>query len=103
MHPLTVINHLHATSLERVEENNTLKKEKSLDLQDKVIASDIRTKETQRNIPYQSVSRTFEKSIASSIQGSMMMPKINLLMLQVRILYLNSYLAKIRGLFLTNI
>ena len=33
LHPLAVINHLHASSLDRVEEKNTLKKEKSLDLQ----------------------------------------------------------------------
>ena len=33
LHPLAVINHLHSVSLARVEEKNTLKKEKSLDLQ----------------------------------------------------------------------
>ena len=33
LHPLAVINHLHFASLDRVEEKNTLKKEKSLDLQ----------------------------------------------------------------------
>lgn len=39
LHPLTVINHLHFSSLDRVEEKNTLKKKKSLDLQDKISQS----------------------------------------------------------------
>ena len=33
LHPVSVVNHLHAQSVSRVESRNTLKKEKSLDLQ----------------------------------------------------------------------
>ena len=33
LHPISVVNHLHAQSVSRVESRNTLKKEKSLDLQ----------------------------------------------------------------------
>jgi hypothetical protein len=33
LHPISVVNHLHAQSVDRVESRNTLKKEKSLDLQ----------------------------------------------------------------------
>ena len=40
LHPLSVINHLHTASLDRVEERNTLKKEKSLDLQDKIVTAE---------------------------------------------------------------
>ena len=36
-HPVSVVNHLHSGSLDRVESKNTLKKEKSLDLQDKLV------------------------------------------------------------------
>ena len=33
LHPISVVNHLHSKSVDRVESRNTLKKEKSLDLQ----------------------------------------------------------------------
>ena len=33
LHPISVVNHLHSQSVDRVESRNTLKKEKSLDLQ----------------------------------------------------------------------
>lgn len=36
-HPISVVNHLHSGSLDRVESRNTLKKEKSLDLQEKLV------------------------------------------------------------------
>ena len=86
LHPLAVINHLHAASLDRVEEKNTLKKEKSLDLQDKIISSDIKiTDKNKLNLPFQSVSRTFEKSVASSVQGSLILPKINIMVLQASV------------------
>ena len=37
LHPVSVINHLHSAALDRVEAKNTLKKEKSLDLQEKLV------------------------------------------------------------------
>lgn len=78
LHPLAVVNHLHWASLDRVEEKNSLKKEKSLDLQDKVVSSD--------TMPYQSISRTFEKSISSSLQGSLHLPKVNVMVLQASVI-----------------
>ena len=80
IHPLSVINHLHFASLDRVEEKNSLKKEKSLDLQDKVVSSD-----SKPSLPYQSISRTFEKSVSSSVQGSLVLPKINVMVLQASV------------------
>ena len=90
LHPLTVINHLHFSSLDRVEEKNTLKKEKSLDLQDKILTTDSLTsekkiKKNQGGQPLQSVTRTFEKSVSSSIQGSLFLPKINIMILQASV------------------
>ena len=86
LHPLAVINHLHSASLDRVEEKNTLKKEKSLDLQDKIISSDIKiTDKNKLNLPFQSVSRTFEKSVSSSVTGSLILPKINIMVLQASV------------------
>jgi hypothetical protein len=80
LHPLTVINHLHWASLDRVEEKNSLKKEKSLDLQDKVVSTD-----SKAGLPYQSISRTFEKSVSSSMQGSLYLPKVNVMILQASV------------------
>ena len=81
LHPLSVINHLHWASLDRVEEKNSLKKEKSLDLQDgKVVTSD-----SKPGLPYQSISRTFEKSVSSSVQGSLHLPKVNVMVLQASV------------------
>ena len=89
LHPLTVINHLHFSSLDRVEEKNTLKKEKSLDLQDKILTTDSLTSEKKvkkpQGQPLQSVTRTFEKSVSSSIQGSLFLPKINIMVLQASV------------------
>ena len=47
LHPISVVNHLHSQSVDRVESRNTLKKEKSLDLQEKLIveARDSKVKE----------------------------------------------------------
>ena len=89
LHPLTVINHLQFSSLDRVEEKNTLKKEKSLDLQDKILTTDSLTSEKKvkksQGPPLQSVTRTFEKSVSSSIQGSLFLPKINIMILQASV------------------
>jgi len=41
-HPVSVVNHLHSGSLDRVESKNTLKKEKSLDLQEKLVINQAR-------------------------------------------------------------
>ena len=80
LHPLSVINHLHFASLDRVEEKNSLKKEKSLDLQDKVVSND-----PKPGVPYQSISKTFEKSVSSSVQGSLFLPKVNVMVLQASV------------------
>ena len=89
LHPLTVINHLHFSSLDRVEEKYTLKKEKSLDLQDKILTSDSLASEKKmkknQGQPVQSVTRTFEKSVSSSVQGSLFLPKINIMILQASV------------------
>ena len=55
LHPISVVNHLHAQSVDRVESRNTLKKEKSLDLQEKLIVeardSKVKDKDSAANLP----------------------------------------------------
>ena len=105
LHPLSVINHLHSAALDRVESKNSLKKEKSLELQDKLvidttgrdggrihgltkglISRKLRTnvKENLGNAPTEIV-RTFEKSISSYVEASLHLPKVNLMVLQAAV------------------
>ena len=61
---------------------------KSLDLQDKIVTNDSKITESKtklQNQPYQTVSRTFEKSVSSSVQGSLHLPKVNIMILQASV------------------
>ena len=105
LHPLSVINHLHSAALDRVESKNSLKKEKSLELQDKLVVDTTgrdggrihgltrglmgrklrgSTKENLGNAPTEMV-RTFEKSISSCVEASLHLPKVNLMVLQAAV------------------
>ncbi len=89
LHPVDVVNHLHSRSVDRVESRNTLKKEKSLDLQEKLIVEprDVKVKgkkEKKDAIP-SDMFRTFEKSTSSYVQASVTLPKINLMVLQASV------------------
>ena len=105
IHPLSVINHLHSDALGRVESKNTLKKEKSLELQDKLVVDTTgrdggrahglarglmgrrlrsTAKDTTGSAPSEML-RTFEKSISSYVQASLHLPKVNLMVLQASV------------------
>merc|ERR1712020_518771 len=107
IHPLSVINHLHSAALSRVESKNTLKKEKSLELQDKLVVDTTgrdggrmhglmakggimgrklrsSSKESSGSAPSEML-RTFEKSISSYTQASLHLPKVNLMILQASV------------------
>jgi hypothetical protein len=91
LHPSSVVNHLHSQSLDRVEAKNTLmKKEKSLDLQEKFLDSTSKEslkKNKKDNIasPSSDMLRTFEKSVSSYVQASLHLPRINFLSLQASV------------------
>ena len=97
LHPISVVNHLHAQSVDRVESRNTLKKEKSLDLQEKLIieagnnnstGNKATTKDKDQNNQLSSSDstlRTFEKSISSYVQACLNLPKINVMVLQASV------------------
>ncbi len=88
LHPIDVVNHLHSRSVDRVESRNTLKKEKSLDLQEKLIVEPrdvkVKGKKDKDAIP-SDMFRTFEKSTSSYTQASVTLPKINLMVLQASV------------------
>ena len=94
LHPNSVVNHLHSQSLDRVESKNTLmKKEKSLDLQEKFLdtsgkdlqggKSGGKSKKDHISSPSSEMLRTFEKSVSSYVQASLHLPHVNFISLQV--------------------
>ena len=89
LHPIGVVNHLHSQSLDRVESKNTLmKKEKSLDLQEKLldtIKEPIVKGKNKKSEAESEVLRTFEKSVSSYVQASLHLPRINFLSLQASV------------------
>ncbi len=93
LHPVDVINHLHTQSVDLVESRNTLKKERSLDLQEKLVIEpgDVaapknkRGEKNQDSLPPSDMFRTFEKSISSYMQASINLPKVNVMVLQASV------------------
>ena len=65
-----------------------IEKEKSLNLQDKIVTNDSKVSDNKskpQGQPFQSVSTTFLKSVSSSIQGSLHLPKVNIMILQASV------------------
>jgi hypothetical protein len=93
MHPISVVNHLHSSSLDRVESKNTLmKKEKSLDLQEKFLDSTtvkehLKGKGSKKDVgsPTSEMLRTFEKSVSSFVQASLHLPRVNFMSIQASV------------------
>ena len=86
IHPISVVNHLHAQSVDRVESRNTLKKEKSLDLQEKLVIEPAPKNSKDKSAALQpDMYRTFEKSISSYVQASLNLPKVNVMVLQASV------------------
>ena len=90
LHPVSVVNHLHSQSLDRVENKNTLmKKEKSLDMQEKFLETKepINKSKKQKDLssPSSEMLRTLEKSISSYVQASLHLPQINFMSLQASV------------------
>merc|ERR1711862_465456 len=91
LHPVSVVNHLHSQSLDRVENKNSLmKKEKSLDMQEKFLETKeplTKSKKHQKDLssPSSEMLRTLEKSISSYVQASLHLPQINFMSLQASV------------------
>lgn len=84
LHPLTIINYLHQECIGKVEADNVLKRDQSLSYWSQVHSNSKRST-TERNLqgPGGSVlTDLFEESISTQFQGLILLPKINVTMIQ---------------------
>ncbi|XP_034943286.1 transmembrane protein KIAA1109 homolog isoform X1 [Chelonus insularis] len=93
LHPLTILNHLHSECISRVEDANILKQDQSLSYWSQVQTSSKRST-AERNIKNgqgDEKSKTaiqtnvYEESITTQIQGTIILPKINITLLQTSV------------------
>ncbi|XP_011494762.1 PREDICTED: uncharacterized protein KIAA1109 [Ceratosolen solmsi marchali] len=89
LHPLTILNHLHNECIERVEDANILKQDQSLSYWSQVQTSSKRST-TERNVKNDEgkialQTSVYEECIATQIQGSIILPKINVTLLQASV------------------
>ncbi|KAK0176217.1 hypothetical protein PV328_000373 [Microctonus aethiopoides] len=89
LHPLTILNHLHSECISRVEDANILKQDQSLSYWSQVQTSSKRStaerniKNGQGKIALQ--TNVYEESITTQMQGSIILPKINITLLQASV------------------
>ncbi|EZA51340.1 hypothetical protein X777_10025 [Ooceraea biroi] len=89
LHPLTILNHLHNECISKVEDANILKQDQSLSYWSQVQTSSKRStaerniKNGQGKIALQ--TNVYEESITTQIQGSIILPKLNLTLLQASV------------------
>lgn len=83
LHPLTVINHLHNSCVNKVEAMNILKKDQSKSYWSQIHSNSKRST-TERNLqagqPY--MTDMYEESISTQFQGLVVLPKINISLIQ---------------------
>ncbi|KAF7987765.1 hypothetical protein HCN44_003628 [Aphidius gifuensis] len=90
LHPLTILNHLHSECIGRVEDANILKQDQSLSYWSQVQTSSKRST-AERNIKSSQGNKialqtnVYEESITTQIQGSIILPKINITLLQASV------------------
>lgn len=84
LHPLTIINYLHQECISKVEADNILKRDQSLSYWSQVHSNSKRST-TERNLqgPGGSVlTDLYEESISTQFQGLILLPKINVILIQ---------------------
>ncbi|XP_015586515.1 uncharacterized protein KIAA1109 isoform X3 [Cephus cinctus] len=93
LHPLTILNHLHNECIGRVEDANILKQDQSLSYWSQVQTSSKRST-AERNIKSgQGEDKSkialqtsiYEESITTQVQGSIILPKMNITLLQASV------------------
>ncbi|XP_011301889.1 uncharacterized protein KIAA1109 isoform X7 [Fopius arisanus] len=93
LHPLTILNHLHNECIGRVEDANILKQDQSLSYWSQVQTSSKRST-AERNVKLGQGDETskialqtnvYEESITTQVQGSIILPKINITLLQASV------------------
>ncbi|XP_050452726.1 transmembrane protein KIAA1109 isoform X1 [Cataglyphis hispanica] len=91
LHPLTILNHLHNECISKVESANILKQDQSLSYWSQVQTSSKRSTAERKNdqgddkckIALQ--TNVYEESITTQVQGSIILPKLNLTLLQASV------------------
>ncbi|XP_043249927.1 transmembrane protein KIAA1109 isoform X1 [Colletes gigas] len=93
LHPLTILNHLHHECIGKVEDANILKQDQSLSYWGQVQTSSKRSTaeknikngqgDDKRKIALQ--TNVYEESIMTQIQGSIILPKMNITLLQASV------------------
>lgn len=83
LHPLTVINNLHSSCVRKVEAVNILKKDQSLSYWSQVHSNSKRST-TERNLQLGGpiLTDVYEESISTQLQGLVVLPKINITLIQ---------------------
>ncbi|XP_020299517.1 uncharacterized protein KIAA1109 isoform X4 [Pseudomyrmex gracilis] len=93
LHPLTILNHLHNECISKVEDANILKQDQSLSYWSQVQTSSKRST-AERNLKTGQgddkskialQTNVYEESITTQIQGSIILPKLNLTLLQASV------------------
>ncbi|XP_060850802.1 bridge-like lipid transfer protein family member 1 isoform X1 [Rhopalosiphum padi] len=91
LHPLTVLNHLHSSCISRVEAANILKRDKYLSQMQGGGSKRSTVERVKPNLnkdaqpDLQQPNRVYEEFIASQVQGTVILPKINICVLQASI------------------
>nr|XP_034186923.1 transmembrane protein KIAA1109 isoform X7 [Osmia lignaria] len=93
LHPLTILNHLHNECIGKVEDANILKQDQSLSYWSQVQTSSKRSTaernikngqgDDKRKIALQ--TNVYEESIMTQVQGSIILPKMNITLLQASV------------------
>ncbi|XP_029046657.1 transmembrane protein KIAA1109 homolog isoform X1 [Osmia bicornis bicornis] len=93
LHPLTILNHLHHECIGKVEDANILKQDQSLSYWSQVQTSSKRSTaernikngqgDDKRKIALQ--TNVYEESIMTQVQGSIILPKMNITLLQASV------------------
>lgn len=83
LHPLTVINSLHSSCVRKVEAVNILKRDQSLSYWSQIHSNSKRST-TERNLQAGGPVMTdvYEESISTQLQGLVVLPKINVTLIQ---------------------
>ncbi|KAL0113128.1 hypothetical protein PUN28_012379 [Cardiocondyla obscurior] len=93
LHPLTILNHLHNECISKVEDANILKQDQSLSYWSQIQTSSKRST-AERNLKNGQgddeckialQTNVYEESITTQIQGSIILPKLNLTLLQASV------------------
>ncbi|KAJ8666820.1 hypothetical protein QAD02_008482 [Eretmocerus hayati] len=89
LHPLTILNHIHNGCIGRVEDANILKQDQSLSYWSQVQTSSKRST-AERNVKKDDgkvalQTSVYEECISTKLQGSIILPKINVTLLQASV------------------